>query len=535
MLTSLVERLQRYRAPFVLALYVLPAIVTTFKGKAQTALFAYRLIGITPPSLWFLASRISERISKALDDANQSSLFAIRSIRLSFEANGNFEEWESATHMALDFCDETLGRKAPANITADLIAEALLLVFSPTVHQGLRASPFIDSDGAADRVMSHPCMKILQTQTAGVNSIKQLNKTLGGLTANATTKVLVLTDTDFDFMGPLLERWSADPDINLRSRNLTLEDVDISWWQPKNTIIDRLTQVPPEAPKFLKEDLLWADVVFVEWCQALAARLSGVEIPGKLIIRLHRYEAFIPTPSLTNWNNVDTLLTITPYISKFLERTVPLIENKTKIVLVPNVINLKSFSKPKLPGSCRTLGVIQYSSEIKDPIWALDILEKLQAHDPQWKLQFIGSPFNTTGKSGDPNGYFEQFERRLEPLQQSVNFLGYRDDLDEVLREIGVVLSTSRIEGSPVSLIQGVASGALPVVRNWPNIKKLHAAESLYPREWIVDTTDEAVDRILAWSSTGVSERAEQDPRKWALKAFDDDATFEKIRKVLLE
>lgn len=535
MLTSLVERLQRYRAPFILALYVLPAVITIFKGRARTALFAYKLIGITPPSLWLLAARISEHISTVLDDVNQSSLFAIRSIRLSFETNVDFEEWESATHMALDFCDDALRREAPPNITADLIAEALLLVFSPTVHQGLRASPFVDSDATARRVMSHPCMKILQAQPAGVSPIKQSNNISHRLTAHATTKVLVLTDTDFDFMGSILEKWSADPEIDLRSRNLTLENVDVRWWQPKNTIIDRLTQVTPQAPESLKDDLLWADVVFVEWCQALAARLSGVEIPGKLIIRLHRYEAFIPTPSLTNWNNVDTLLTITPYISKLLKRTVPLIENKTKIVLVPNVIDLKSFSKPKLPDSRKTLGVIQYSSEIKDPIWALDILEKLQTHDPQWKLQFIGSPFNTTEKSGDPNGYFEQFERRLEPLQQSVNFLGYRDDLDEVLRKIGVVLSTSKIEGSPVSLIQGVASGALPVVRNWPNIKKLHAAESLYPREWIVDTTDEAVDRILAWSSTGVSERAEQDPRKWALKAFNDDATFEKIRKVLLE
>jgi hypothetical protein len=52
-----------------------------------------------------------------------------------------------------------------------------------------------------------------------------------------------------------------------------------------------------------------------------------------------------------------------------------------------------------------------------------------------------------------------------------------------------------------------VASGALPVVRDWPFFPG--AARTLFPEEWVVDTPEQAAERILALTQDAETWRAE--------------------------
>jgi hypothetical protein len=47
-----------------------------------------------------------------------------------------------------------------------------------------------------------------------------------------------------------------------------------------------------------------------------------------------------------------------------------------------------------------------------------------------------------------------------------------------------------------MGLVEAVASGALPVVRDWPFFPG--AARELFPADWVVDTPGQAAERILA-------------------------------------
>ena len=77
--------------------------------------------------------------------------------------------------------------------------------------------------------------------------------------------------------------------------------------------------------------------------------------------------------------------------------------------------------------------------------------------------------------------------------------LGFRDDVPEVLADVGVILTSSKVEGCHVGFFEGAASGAFPVVRDWPWVRGFAGgARSVMPAEWIVEDPPAAVDRILA-------------------------------------
>ena len=63
------------------------------------------------------------------------------------------------------------------------------------------------------------------------------------------------------------------------------------------------------------------------------------------------------------------------------------------------------------------------------------------------------------------------------------------------LRRIGFVLSTSDDESFHVAPAEGMASGAVPVIRHWPG------AETIYDTRWIRETPAEMAASIAALAS----------------------------------
>ena len=91
---------------------------------------------------------------------------------------------------------------------------------------------------------------------------------------------------------------------------------------------------------------------------------------------------------------------------------------------------------------------------------------------------------------------FERDLSELEPIGAIRRM--ETDDVPAALEEIGVILSTSVREGQPVGLLEGAASGAVPVVRDWPFFAgREHGARTLFPSDWVVDDPVEAAERIL--------------------------------------
>lgn len=123
----------------------------------------------------------------------------------------------------------------------------------------------------------------------------------------------------------------------------------------------------------------------------------------------------------------------------------------------------------------------------KDPRWALEVLRILRQSDKRYRLHLVGGGLNATS-SPALHRYHQAFTAELDPLvaEGAVRVLGHTDDVPGALTDVGTVLSTSVREGWPLSIMEGAASGAVPVVRDWPFFAgKTHGARSLFPSDWV--------------------------------------------------
>jgi glycosyltransferase involved in cell wall biosynthesis len=250
----------------------------------------------------------------------------------------------------------------------------------------------------------------------------------------------------------------------------------------------------------LRPLLDWADVVFVEWCTALAALLTQVDPRDtRVVVRMHSYEAFTLWPHLMDFSRVDDLVFVSEHLRDLAVAAIPGLqqEDRPRLHVVANAMELQRFVRPKTSDDVRfTLGVIGASKMVKDPRWAIDVVRELRRHDERYRLVLV------RGKLQDPSApaqaYAADLRRDLAELEPSgaVQVLGHTDDVPAVLEGIGVALSSSVRESFHMGLVEAVASGALPVVRDWPFFPG--AARELFPADWVVDTPGQAAERILA-------------------------------------
>jgi glycosyltransferase involved in cell wall biosynthesis len=257
------------------------------------------------------------------------------------------------------------------------------------------------------------------------------------------------------------------------------------------------------------------DLVFLEWCDALAYSFTLVD-PGttKIVLRLHSYEAFSLWPHLVDFTRVDTVVFVSEHLRDFVNATVPrLRESGVEQVVISNGVDLERCRAEKAADARFTLGLVGLSSIAKDPRWALQVLRVLREQDPRYRLHLVGDDLPKP-LSGAARRYSADYHREVAELEAdgAVVRLGHTDDVPGALRDIGVILSTSVRESQHLALLEGAASGAVPVVRDWPFFAGLeHGPRTLFPPEWVVETPEEAAARILTltaddetWRSAGL-------------------------------
>jgi glycosyltransferase involved in cell wall biosynthesis len=146
----------------------------------------------------------------------------------------------------------------------------------------------------------------------------------------------------------------------------------------------------------------------------------------------------------------------------------------------------------------------------KDPLWAFDVVQRLRKTDDRYRLLLIGSDF-AGEKSAAAGRYAERLHKRLEALEAEgvVQRVGQTDDVPGALTEVGIILSASVRESFHAALVEGAASGAVPVVRDWPFFAgRATSARTLFPADWVVETPDEAAQRIITTTGDADTWRA---------------------------
>lgn len=311
------------------------------------------------------------------------------------------------------------------------------------------------------------------------------------------TRVLFLTYGAPTFVKGLIAALEDDGEVSCR-----LIDLALSPAHRELVDVRRLTQARAahlatgqgvEVPPDLREAIEEADVVFVEWGHRAALWASMItDLRARLVVRIHAYEARTALPQLIAWENVDDVIFVADHVRALVEETAPGIARAGRISTLPNAFHAAQFTLPKLPGAEHTLGLVSWNSVVKDAAWALEVLAALRETDPSWRLLLVGdSEF-----PAEPAGHADRITALLAEAGDSVEMTGFRTDIPEVLRGVGVILSSSLSEGTHQAVAEGAASGALPVVRDWPHVASWGGARGVYPDQWVVGSISDAVARI---------------------------------------
>ncbi|MGW5361348.1 glycosyltransferase family 4 protein [Actinopolymorpha pittospori] len=415
--------------------------------------------------------------------------------------------------------------RAPSGSMADVLTE------SPAPSPSSSATP-----SAMSPAMS-PARSSGRPNRATARTVDRRSTRVPG--SRAPHRVLVVPGDYPHFTQGIISALAEEPDVELRVLNLREPGVPRRY-QRGMLVTDRLSDAVGRefpAPAQADSDLLsWADTIFVDWCDNAALWVTlHAPASARIVVRVHSLEAISHQPHMIDWSRVAEVIFVGDHVRRLLENAVPDIAAAPGRHVVPNEMRLERFGLPKRPGAERTLAMVGWAQRVKDPLWTLDVLSQLRATDPRWRLLLIGRDFNARAHAG-AMAYREEFRERAaaDDVRDGLVYVGYTTDLPEALRDAGFVISASRRESFGVGAVEGAASAAVPVVRDWPIYASYSGARSIFPAEWVVERPEEAVERILAFA----------DPERWAMegaaarghvvKNFDWSVVEPQFRTVLL-
>lgn len=326
----------------------------------------------------------------------------------------------------------------------------------------------------------------LDRAVARVATYLERGRPRGRVVGGRRRRVLVASH-DLKFFSRILEHLEALPHLEVR----------IDRWESLSTHDERAS----------RELLEWADVVVCEWCGPNAIWYSQrVRSDQRLVVRLHRFELEAGYGERMDIDAVDQVVCVSPHYAQLTRETLGWPADK--VVTIPNWVDLLQFDRPKYPGARFHLGMIGIAPSRKRMDLGLDVLEELRATDERYLL-FVKTrmpwEYWWIWKHDAERAHFEDIFRRIQTsdlLRGAVVFDAYGGDVAAWLRKIGFVLSTSDDESFHLSPAEGMASRAVPVIRDWPG------AQTIYADEWIYSTPGEMALAVLAHRSAPAWDQA---------------------------
>lgn len=389
----------------------------------------------------------------------------------------------------------TLADESAPEKSLTLLTRACSLAFAPTRHLAGKTSPIC---GDPEAFMAPFQASAAWTKLTSSASTRNTNPR-----REDPLSVLVLADSDHRFSRPLIDAMETI-DSTLHFTVRTLDDIagsaKSSWplrpFEQIQACSNDNVNVNEAWYRTLLEAVESFDVVWVEWCQRTAVLVSLLDLPHtNVVIRLHSFEAFTVFPHLLKTSGINSLVTVSPALQSLINRIRPAFAPQS--VMIPNAVKLSRFAGQKSDRAAHTLGLIGWNAPDKDAVWALELLAELRQVDPRWELVIAGE-----GSADNAHPYEKDYEagvraRANQPdVAGAVTFLGHRDDIAVVLHDVGVIVSSSVRESFHVAVAEGIASGAFPVIRDWPGLSQFGGPHGTWPEASIVSTPAQGAELI---------------------------------------
>jgi len=229
----------------------------------------------------------------------------------------------------------------------------------------------------------------------------------------------------------------------------------------------------------------WADVVWLEWANEVAAALTNRPrfLDGKgVICRLHRYEAFTDAPARINWRPVDRLVFVSEGMRKVFNRRFPQVRVAQRVIT--NGVDLDRYRIEEGGRDPAAVAFLAHLNHRKNLPMLLQIAARLKQRGAERQVHVAGD-----WQSEELRVYFEHMRRRMR-LEGVILLDGWVEDVPRWLAGKSYILSTSIHESFGYGIFEGMACGLKPVVHAFPG------AEEFLPEAFLFDTVEEAVGLI---------------------------------------
>jgi glycosyltransferase involved in cell wall biosynthesis len=263
----------------------------------------------------------------------------------------------------------------------------------------------------------------------------------------------------------------------------------------------------------LAEAIAWADIVWLEWCwdHAVWATRSDCLTGKRCVIRLHSIEALQTNyPAQVDWSRVDRLITVSEDVGEVLLANVP---SMLRPDVIPNGIDMERFVLGQ--GDRHRVAWVGHIEPKKNPMLLLQIAHKLHHADPRYSFHIAGA-FTDIRTAR----YVKRLMGSLG-LTGVVRFGGEVDDMPAWYADKGVLLSTSMYESFGLNIGEAMATGAFPVVHDFPG------ADCLWPEECLFASVDDAVALIRS-ARSGLY-------RGWVTERYALDRQQEAVLRLLAD
>lgn len=307
---------------------------------------------------------------------------------------------------------------------------------------------------------------------------------------------------DLKFFSRLLDKLRAMPEIEVR--------------------LDEWSALATHDPALSQQLVDWADVVVCEWFGPNALWYSQHRRPDqRLVVRLHRFELYGPWPAQADIDRIDRVVCVSPHYADLTrERTG---WPADKVTVIANWVDDMQLDRPKLPGARFHVGMVGIGEMRKRFDLALDVLEEVRRHDPRFRLfAKTKMPWDypwiwRRDEEPETTGAYLRRMQVSERLRGAVVFDRFGPDVASWLRRVGFVLSTSDDESFHLAPAEGMASGAIPLIRSWPG------ADTIYDSRWIYDDPGDMAQAILTTAQPDRWEQERAIARNQARQAFGLD------------
>jgi len=227
-------------------------------------------------------------------------------------------------------------------------------------------------------------------------------------------------------------------------------------------------------PGRMAERMRWADICWFDGGGEMVVEASRRVERKKMIVSLRRSDIRDRWAKQVRWENVDILVQIgSSAVEEALLAQAPDIRNRTRLVVVPNGVNLdrRLFRQRTGGKSLACTGCLTMEA---NPAFLLQCMQKLHYIDPQYRLFFSG-----VFESPSLEQYIRYMVQTLD-LSGVVFFEPHPGDLNAWLSDKHFVVAGGIGESQVEALLAGMACGLKPVIHNFPGAEKLFPARYLF-------------------------------------------------------